>query len=141
MKLFKAGRKEDAVFWFYAGQLRYRVYLKVNEGKLGPSGDPALFASFSEVIGRPLNQYAFGDIPQLAKTIDAVIAWDRSHSNPLTPHDKYQTEYDEIIAGLTKLRDEAVRNADSIGKARSANGPGKPKLICRWAPMNMPTSA
>ena len=103
MKLFKVGRKEDAVLWFYAGPLRYRVYLKVNEG-------------------RPLNEYAFGDIPQLVKTIDAVIAWDRSHSNQLTPHDKRRSQYDEIMFGLAKLRDETVRNADSIRKARSAAG-------------------
>ncbi len=40
-KLFAAGQKDDAVFWFYAGQLRYRVYLAVNKDKLDPSGDPA----------------------------------------------------------------------------------------------------
>ena len=70
-KLFAAGKKDEAVFWFYAGQLRYRVYLLVNKDKLEPSGDPAVFASLSEEIGRPLNEYAFGDIPQLAKTIDS----------------------------------------------------------------------
>jgi hypothetical protein len=66
-----AGKRDEAVFWFYAGQLRYRVYLLVNKDKLEPSGDPAVFASLSEEIGRPLNEYAFGDIPQLAKTIDS----------------------------------------------------------------------
>ena len=121
-KLFAAGKKHEAVFWFYAGQLRYRVYLLVNKDKLDPSGDPAVFASLSEVVGRPLNEYAFGDIPELAKTIDAVIAWDQSHSNPLTPRDKYRSEYVQIIAGLTQMRDEVVRNADSIRKTRTANG-------------------
>jgi hypothetical protein len=52
---------------------------------LEPSGYPAVFASLSEEISRPLNEYAFGDIPQLAKTIDAALAWDQSHSNALTP--------------------------------------------------------
>jgi hypothetical protein len=70
-KLFAAGKRDEAVFWFYAGQLRYRLYLLVNKDKLEPSGDPAVFASLSEEIGRPLNEYAFGDIPQLAKTIDS----------------------------------------------------------------------
>lgn len=121
-KLFAAGKKDEAVFWFYAGQLRYRVYLLVNKDKLEPSGDPAVFASLSEEIGRPLNEYAFGDIPQLAKSIDAVIAWDQSHSNALTPRDKYRSEYDQIVAGLTQMRDEVVRKADSIRKTRAANG-------------------
>ena len=121
-KLFAAGKKDEAVFWFYAGQLRYRVYLLVNKDKLEPSGDPAVFASLSEEIGRPLNEYAFGDIPQLAKTIDAVLAWDRSHSNALTPREKYRSEYDQVAAGLTHMRNEVVRNADSIRKTRAANG-------------------
>jgi hypothetical protein len=121
-KLFASGKKDEAVFWFYAGQLRYRVYLLVNKDKLKPSGDPAVFASLSEEIGRPINEYAFGDIPQLAKTIDAVLAWDKSHSNPLTPRDKYRSEYRQIVAGLIHMRDEVVRNADSIRKTRAANG-------------------
>jgi hypothetical protein len=121
-KLFAAGKKDEAIFWFYAGQLRYRVYLLVNKDKLEPSGDPAVFASLSEEIGRPLNEYAFGDIPQLAKTIDAVLAWDRSHSNALTPRQKYRSEYDQIATGLTNMRDEMVRKADSIRKTRTANG-------------------
>lgn len=118
-KLFVAGKKQEAVFWFYLGQLRYRVYLAANKGN--PSGDPALFASLSEEVGRPINEYAFGDIPQLAKTIDAVIAWDRSHPNQLTPYDKYRSEYKEIVAGLVRLRDYILHNADSIRKTRAAN--------------------
>jgi len=121
-KLFTAGQKDDAVFWFYAGQLRYRVYLVVNKDKLPADGDPALFASLSEEIGRPINEYAFGDIPQLAKTIDAVIAWDQSHPNALTPRDKYKSQYEQIVAGLTQMRDQVLKQADSIRKTRTANG-------------------
>ena len=121
-KLFTAGQKDDAVFWFYAGQLRYRVYLLVNNGKLDPSGDPALFASLSEEVGRSINEYAFGDIPQLAKTIDTVIAWDQSHANAQTPRDKYKSQYDQIIAGLTQMRDQVLNQADSIRKTRTTNG-------------------
>ena len=121
-KLFAAGKKDEAVFWFYAGQLRYRVYLLVNKDKLDPSGDPAVFASLSEEVGRSVNAYAFGDIAQLAKTIDAVVAWDQSHANPLTPRKKYRSEYNQTIAGLTQMREEVVKKADSIRKTRTANG-------------------
>ena len=121
-KLFAAGKKDEAVFWFYTGQLRYRVYLLVNKDKLDPSGDPAVFASLSEEVGRSVNAYAFGDIPQLAETIDAVVAWDQSHANPLTPRKKYRSEYNQTIAGLTQMREEVVKKADSIRKTRTANG-------------------
>jgi hypothetical protein len=123
-KLFAAGKNDEAVFWYYAGQLRYRVYLLVSKDKLEPSGDPAAFAALSEEIGRPIDEYAFGDIPQLAKTIDAVLAWDQSHSNALTPHKKYRSQYDQVVAGLTHMRDEMLRKAESIRKTRAANGLG-----------------
>jgi hypothetical protein len=121
-KLFVAGQKDDAVFWFYAGQLRYRVYLAVNKDKLDPSGDPAVFSALSEEVGRPINEYAFGDIPQLAKTIDAVIAWDQSHDNALTPRAQHKSQYDQIVSGLTEMRDQVLQQADSIRKTRTANG-------------------
>jgi hypothetical protein len=121
-KLFAAGQKDDAVFWFYAGQLRYRVYLAVNKEKLDPSGDPAVFSALSEEVGRPINEYAFGDIPHLAKTIDAVIAWDQSHNNALTPRAQHKSQYDQIVSGLTQMRDQVLQQADSIRKTRTANG-------------------
>jgi hypothetical protein len=121
-KLFASGQKDEAVFWYYAGQLRYRVYLTVNKSRLDPSGDPAVFSALTEEIGRPINEYAFGDLPRLAKTIDAVIAWDQSHDNALTPRDKYRTEYDQITTGLTQLRDNMIKNADSIRQQRAAAG-------------------
>ena len=48
-KLFAGGKKDDAVFWFYLGQLRYRFHLAANP-ELDPPGDPALFASRLKAI-------------------------------------------------------------------------------------------
>jgi hypothetical protein len=67
-KLFEGGQKDDAVFWFYAGQLRYRFHVSANPG-LDPSGDPALLASMNESLGRPINEYAFGDLKTLVVTM------------------------------------------------------------------------
>jgi hypothetical protein len=102
-KLFADGKKDEAVFWFYAGQLRYRFHLESNRN-LNPSGDPALFSSFSEVIGRPLNEYAFGDIPQLVKTIDDVLKWDETHENHFTSKTTHQEAYKGIRDGLVEMR-------------------------------------
>jgi hypothetical protein len=46
MTLFRAGRREDATFIFYLGQLRYRTHLAARP-ELKPDGDPALFGSLS----------------------------------------------------------------------------------------------
>src|SRR3954470_23971828 len=33
-KLFQAGRRDDAVFWFYLGQLRYRTHLAARRASI-----------------------------------------------------------------------------------------------------------
>ncbi|HEY8248351.1 MAG TPA: hypothetical protein VIG38_13845 [Hyphomicrobium sp.] len=47
-ELFKEGKKDDAVFIFYLGQLRFRTHLLAKPGG-DPTGDPTIFASLSEV--------------------------------------------------------------------------------------------
>src|SRR5215203_2937250 len=43
-KLFQAGRRDEAVFLYYLGQLRFRTYLAANP-TLPKSGGPALFGA------------------------------------------------------------------------------------------------
>lgn len=116
-RLFERGRQEEAVFWFYLGQLRYRAYLK-SHPELDASGDPALFASLMEVLGRPINVYAFGDIAGLASVIDRVIAWDASHADDFASGNARE----EIKAGLVKMRAEIIAKQDDIRRQRRERG-------------------
>lgn len=117
-----ASRKDDAVFIFYLGQLRYRVHLAARRSELKPDGDPALFASLSEVVGRPLNEYAFGDIPNVVRIIDAVLAYDEAHSDTFTPLDRFPEAHRGTRAGLERLRAQITADADDIRAKRSKNG-------------------
>lgn len=120
-KLFQSEKKNEAVFWFYAGQLRYRFYLLANPN-LSPSGDPALIASFSEVIGRPINEYAFGDLKALDATIGKVLTWDQETRNGFTSTKAHHDEWVKTRNGLTDLRNYLKQNGDSIRAQRKANG-------------------
>lgn len=120
-KLFESGKQDEAVFWFYAGQLRYRFHLMANPN-LDPSGDPALFASLSEVIGRPLNEYAFGDLKALDATLDKVLTWDKATPNGFTSTKTHQAEWIKTRDGLGSLRKYLAENGDSIRAQRKANG-------------------
>jgi hypothetical protein len=119
--LFENGRKDDAVFVFYLGQLRYRVHLAARRD-LKPDGDPALFASLSEVVGRPLNEYAFGDIPALARTIDAVLAYDAANPDRFTPPAQFQQAHASIREGLGSMKAQILADAESIRAKRLQNG-------------------
>ena len=120
-KLFEAGQKDEAIFWFYLGQLRYRFHLTASKN-LDPSGDPALFGALSETVGRPLNEYAFGDIPKLAATIDKVLEWDAAHDNGFTPKSANQAVLVNTRAGLAGLKTSIVRDQEKIKAQRKANG-------------------
>jgi hypothetical protein len=118
MQLFQDGKKDEAVFWFYTGQIRFRARL-VTHPELPRDGEPALFGSLSEVIGRPINQYAFGDIPKLAETIDRALAWDAAHKDPFS---RAGAARDNVRAGLTAMKRETVATADEIRATRIKNG-------------------
>jgi hypothetical protein len=120
-KLLRAGDKDEAVFWFYAGQLRYRFHLLVNP-KLDPSGDPALFTSLSDVMGTPINEYAFGDITQLVATIDKVLAWDERTDNGFTSKTTNAAAWKDIRDGLGKMRAYVLQNREQIQAKRKQNG-------------------
>ena len=70
--LFEQDKKEDALFWFYAGQLRGRIDANICADKSAR----AAVAEMNERFGTPINQYAFKNIPLLTNTVERVLAWE-----------------------------------------------------------------
>jgi hypothetical protein len=120
-ELFASGQKDDAVFVFYLGQLRYRTHLAARPD-LPPDRDRALFASLSETVGRPINEYAFGDIPQLNRTLLAVAAFDRANPDRFTPPDKFADVHRTQHDGMEMMRQNMLANADQMRVQRRSNG-------------------
>jgi hypothetical protein len=119
--LFRQDKQDEAVFVFYLGQLRYRARLLAHP-ELDPSGEPALFASLSEVVGKPLNEYAFGDIPRLLSTIDAVLDHDLMNPDSFTPPSSFPEAWRLAREGLSKMRAQVEADADTIRTRRQRNG-------------------
>ena len=63
--LFLNGKKDDAVFWFYAAQLRVRYQLVFEKGDRGQ-----LLSIMMMTVGAPINNYAFQDISNLNRILD-----------------------------------------------------------------------
>ena len=120
-RLFRQGKKDDAVVWFYVGQLRYRFYLKANP-KLDPSGDPAAFGLLNAIIGKRINEYAGGSVKGWVAAIDRALKWDAEATNGFTSKEKFAAVYEETRAGLKKLRDQVESQADSIRDQRKKAG-------------------
>lgn len=72
--LFEQGKKDEAMFWFYAGQLRGRIDANICADKSAG----AAVAELNQRFGAPINQYAFQDIPKLTNTVNRVLAWEEN---------------------------------------------------------------
>ena len=75
--LFDRGDRDDAAFWFYAGQLRARF----DANRCADVSARQAVAGLNQTYGKPINQYTFKNIPKLEALIPRVVDWDRK-----TPH-------------------------------------------------------
>ena len=70
--LFEQGKKDEAVFWFHAGQLRGRIDANISTDKSAGAG----IDSFDQKFGPAIKQYSLQNIPALTNTIERVLVWE-----------------------------------------------------------------
>lgn len=112
VETFRAGDREQGTYLFYRAQLRWRAKLIA-----GPTDSEAFGALFA-TIGPPINEWAFGDIPALAKIIDRVLADEQADPDPTIP----APAYEQSRQGLIELRDEILATQAQIRDQRTAVG-------------------
>ena len=84
LRLFhEEDRKEEALFWMYAGQLRWRARLECHPPE--PGGEGALFGAMNAMVGEIVNDYAAENIDLWLETIDKVLAWDAANPSLFAP--------------------------------------------------------
>ena len=70
--LFDDGQKDEAMFWFYAGQLRGRIDANI----CADDSARAAIGVLNQKFGPPINQYASKDISKLTNTVEHVLVWE-----------------------------------------------------------------
>lgn len=117
--LFQNGEKDDAIFWFYAAQLRVRYQLAFEKGDRGQ-----LLSIMLMTIGPPINNYAFQDVRKLDRIIDRVLEWDKTAPNPFREKSRtrdIEVNLEKVYSGLHDLKVKLVTEKDDIEqKARAA---------------------
>lgn len=113
--LFKQGKKDEAVKWYYIGQIRARVAAGIDPD---PSRNNAMMVAMAQGIGKPIMAYAHEDQDNWLEQIDAALAWDKEHPLPADPVQvigisdvawdsaNFQMVYDEVRAGLKAMRNK-----------------------------------
>ena len=111
-RLLAMGEKDEAVFWFYVGLIRYRSYLVVPQCE----GEGARFLDLWEKVERPINDHAFGDVPALAAAIGRALVWDDMHADPYAPKG---TARDQVRSSLRRMKAELLTRRDALRPARA----------------------
>jgi hypothetical protein len=106
--LFTEGRKDDAGFWFYAGQLRARF----DANRCADVSARQAVAVLTDEFGSPINQYMFEDFAKVEALIPKVVDWDRK-----TAHD-----YDQRWINLHGM-DAMLASLDPAGKPKPLSLP------------------
>lgn len=73
--LFDAGRKDDAMYWFYVAQLRARYDSNLTTDQTARSG----ISTLNDRFGPDINKYAFQDPEKLEQTVTKVVDFVRSN--------------------------------------------------------------
>jgi hypothetical protein len=107
--LFARGRKDDAAFWFYAGQLRGRY----DANRCADVSARQAIAVLNDQFGPSINQYTFKDTTKLEALIPKVVEWDRK-----TPH-----QYDHRWINLHGMNAMVESLDGSKGKPKALSLP------------------
>jgi hypothetical protein len=98
-RLFQDGRKDEAAFWFYAGQLR----ASFDANRCAEITARRSVEELSRLYGSNINKHALQDVSKLEAMISKVVEWDRT-----TPH-----SYDHRWINLRGMN---AALADAAGK-------------------------
>lgn len=120
--LFQQGKKDDAVFWFYAAQLRTRYQLAFENGDRGQ-----LLMIMMMTVGAPINNYAFQDVSNLNRILDKVLEWDKRTPNPFMERAKTEVidkQIEQIYSGLRDLKTKLTKDKIELETTARKAAPG-----------------
>ena len=120
--LFNGGKRDEALFWFYAAELRTRYQFIFKKGDRGQ-----LLSVMMMSVGPPINNYGFSDTTNMRSTLDKVLAWDSAMPNTLRdiPHTPDQdAQIEKVYAGFRELQTKLIAEQATLEQqARQATQP------------------
>jgi hypothetical protein len=136
IRLFDAGEKDEAVYWFYTAQYRSRLFRAIlDKDKIGGLGSEAFelkeaYNAFDQLAGEQINKYAFSDLKKLQETLAKVKEEggtlpkfkDLYPKVSFVDEKNWAGESADIAKGLTEMIEYIKTNADSIKEQRKKNG-------------------
>jgi hypothetical protein len=122
-ELFRQGQKDDAAFWYYVGQLRYRFLVLAKAKNSEPSDEPAHFWLLSESVGQSIYEQADRRSRALIRALDRALAWDLEQPNGYTSKGAFSAEHERARQEMLALRERIKTDPNGL-KRRPAGGRG-----------------
>lgn len=107
MTIYNAGKRDDAVFWFYAGQLRARYTPEI-------SGENAQVLTIYVMVASPINGYAMRDVPKMTQIIRRALAWDEETFEDWAWANALDIRDEELAKRRKRARDGLVAFAEKL---------------------------
>lgn len=124
--LYQNGRKDEAVFWFQAAQLRTRYQLAFEKGDRGQ-----LLSIMQMTIGPPINNYAYQDAVRFDRIIDQVLEWDKIAPNPWKNRPRLkdtEASLEKVYSGIRELKTKLLAERDELEKKARLAAPQMDRL-------------
>ncbi len=136
-RLFAAGRRDDAVVWFYIAQIRARFRLAVAPS-LAPDGEPAVYEALFETIGPQINGLGVrryrscGGAHAGSARLGQLACQRRSRPRP-----GHEAELEQVRSGLMSLRASVLTRKDELRTGAHRQWPSQQISFvpsCPWSP-------
>jgi hypothetical protein len=115
-ELFRNGQKDDASFWYYVGEVRYRFLVLAKAKGSGLSEEQTHFWFLSESVGQSIYEKADQRSAALMRAIDRAMEWDLQQPNGYTSMSEFRTEHERARQEMLALRERIKQNPSSLKK-------------------------
>jgi hypothetical protein len=122
-ELFRSGQKDDAAFWYYVGQLRYRFLVLAKAKTSELSEEQAHFWLLSESVGQSIYEKAGQRSAALLRALDRALAWDLEQPNGYTSKSAFGAEHERARQEMLALRERIKMDPNGLKRPLPA-GPG-----------------
>ena len=110
-ELFRVAQKDEAAFWYYVGELRYRAWLYTKPKGTDASEEQYHFWFLSQSVGQSIYENADQRSAILINAIDRALAWDREQPNGYTSKTEFKAQYERARQELLALRERIKEDA------------------------------
>ena len=127
-RLYDAGQRDEAVFWFYVAKDRYSVFVRVIDTSQGARHEEeTAMTAFRELLGPYINSYAFCDLKNQQRQRARALEWVRAHPQAAL-NDPSLPALGPDRAALTRAALQKIQ-ASADGEARWLNNGAEMKKL------------